>query len=500
METFSLLAYGFQIALTPENLFYAFIGAFFGTVVGVLPGLGPSAAIALLLPITFHVESSVGAIIMLAGIFYGAQYGGSTTSILINIPGEAASVVTCFDGYKMAQQGHAAAALGVSAVGSFFAGSFAIIALTLIAPPLGEVALQFGPQEYFSLALFGLLLTPYLSGGSPIKGLLMVLLGLLFGMIGLDPILGLPRFSEGLFELQDGLVFSPVAVGLFGLGEILYNIEKKDIEPQIIGRFKKFFLPAREIFEGRWAIVRGSVIGFFIGLIPGGGATIASMISYVIEKRISKWPEKFGNGAIEGVASPESANNSAATASFIPLLTLGLPGNAAIAMIFTGLMIQGVQPGPLLMIDHADMFWGVIASMYIGNVMLLVLNLPLVGFWVQLLRVPQTIVTPVIIAVSVIGSYSVRNSVFDVGIMVGFGALGYFLRKLKFEYGPLVLAFVLGNILEVSLRQSLLISQGNFFTFINRPISGSLIGFLVILVTAKLFWPKIRGYFSKNDY
>lgn len=487
MEQLSGLLYGFSIALTWQNLFYCFLGTLVGTLVGVLPGLGPAATVALLLPVTFKLPP-VAAIIMLAGIFYGAMYGGSTTSILLNIPGEAASVVTCIDGYQMAQKGQAGPALAIAAIGSFIAGTIGIIGLNFLAPPLAEFAIRFGPPEYFALTLFGLFLAAYLASSSLVKGLIMVVLGLLLDEIGIDPIAGIPRFSYGVLPLQEGLDFIPLAMGLFGITEILINTERSmqtELATQKIGRL---FITLQDWAEAKWATLRGSFVGFFVGLLPGGGAVIASLISYAVEKKISKHPEKFGKGAIEGVAGPEAANNAAATGSFIPLMTLGIPGNATIAMIFAALMIHGVQPGPFLIKESPDIFWGVIASMYIGNAILLILNLPLVGMWVQVLRVPYFILAPFILLLCIVGVYSTRSNIFDIWMMIFFGGVGYFFRKLAFEPGPLILAFVLGSISERSFRQSLLMSKGSPLIFFTRPIACGLIIFLLALVVAQVFF------------
>ncbi len=476
------LTNGFQLAFTLNNLTFAFIGAALGTIVGILPGLGPAATISLLLPVSFKIGSPLTSIIMMAGIFYGAMYGGSTTSILVNIPGEAASVVTCIDGYQMALKGRAGPALGMAAIGSFVAGTVGVIGLTFVAPPLAEFALQFGPPEYFSLTLLGLLMATLLGGGSVSKGLIMVVLGLLLGAVGLDPISGAIRFTWGLHMLQEGIDFVTLAMGLFGIGEIFYNLEKELKTELVTSKISHLWPTMRDWAESKWAVLRGSLIGFFIGILPGGGAVISSLVSYAVEKRISKHPEEFGKGAIQGVAGPESANNSAASASFIPLLTLGIPGNASIAMIFAALLVQGVVPGPFLITEKPDVFWGVVASMYIGNVMLLILNLPLVGLWVQLLRVPYSILAPVIVLFCCVGVFSVRNSVFDIWVMGIFGVIGYLFRKVSLEPGPLILAFVLGPILERSLRQALLISAGSPFIFFQRPIAGVLMSCLILFI------------------
>jgi putative tricarboxylic transport membrane protein len=486
MDFLSCLGSGFSIAFTPLNLVFAALGAVIGTAIGVLPGLGPPATVALLLPLTYKMDPTA-AIIMLAGIFYGAMYGGSTTSILLNIPGEAASVVTCLDGYKMARQGRAGPALGMAAIGSFIAGTIGILGLSLVAPALASFALKFGPPEYFSLVLLGLMMAVYLSEGSTLKGLAMGGLGLLFGTVGIDPVLGATRFTFGLSRLTDGVDFVVLAMGLFGISEVLINLEA----PEIRDVFKtglKGVLPTREDWRRSWAaVIRGSLLGFFIGVLPGGGAVISSFVSYAVEKRMSRHPEQFGNGAIEGVAAPEAANNAASTSSFIPLLTLGIPGNATIAMIFVALMIHGIRPGPMLLQEHPDLFWGVIASMYIGNVMLLALNLPLVGFWVRLLRVPYHFLAVLVTIVCLIGAYSVKSSVFDVGMMVVFGVMGYFMRKGGFPPAPLILSMILGPILERSLQQALISTGGDPSIFVKKPISAALLCIAALLVLTPIF-------------
>jgi len=471
---------------------WAFVGAVLGTAVGVLPGLGPAATIALLLPVSMKMGSPVTAIILMSGIFYGAMYGGSTTSILLNIPGEAASVVTCMDGYQMAKKGRAGAALGVAAIGSFLAGTVGVIGLSAVAPPLAALALRFGPPEYFSLTVVGLVLATYLAGDSPLRGFVMAILGLLLGCIGLDPLSGAVRFAFGVPDLMSNLDFVTLAMGLFGVGEILISLEDSGTASILTTEIKNVFPTLADLARSGWAMVRGSVIGFFIGILPGGGAVLASLVSYAVEKRVAKHPEEFGHGAIEGVAGPESANNAAASSSFIPLLTLGIPGNASTAMIFAALLIHGVTPGPFLLKEHPDVFWGVVASMYIGNVMLLILNLPLVGMWAQLLKVPYAFMAPMIMVLTLVGVFSVGNSTFDIWVMLVLGVFGYLARKLKFDLGPMLLAFVLGPIMERSLRQSLLMSGGHPAIFVSRPISVGL------LVAAGLFlvyssWSKRRA-------
>lgn len=482
MELLSGVLHGFSVALQPVNLFYCFIGVLIGTLVGVLPGLGPAAAIALLLPATFYT-GPVSATIMLAGIYYGAMYGGSTTSILVNIPGEAASVVTCLDGYRMARQGRAGPALGIAAFGSFIAGTFSIVGLTLFAPLLANVALKFGPPEYFALMVLGLTLVAYLAKGSMVKALMMAALGMILSSIGLDIVSGSYRFTYGFLTLSDGLGLIPVVMGLFGLGEILSNLERT-LSREIFETKIKGLLPTKQDWKDSLGpITRGSFLGFFLGILPGGGAIIASFASYALEKKLSRHPEKFGTGAIEGVAGPESANNSAAGGGFIPLLVLGLPANAVMALLLGGLMIQGLQPGPLLMIQEPDLFWGVITSMYVGNVFLLILNLPLIGMWVKVLKIPYSILFPLIMLFCLIGAYSVNNSSGDVFIMIVFGVAGYLMRKFGYEGAPLVLAIVLGPMLEEALRQSLIISRGEFTIMFTRSISaGLLLSALILLL------------------
>jgi putative tricarboxylic transport membrane protein len=486
MDLFIGLAHGFSVALTPANLLYGAIGALLGTAIGVLPGLGPPATIALLLPVTYTVEAT-SAVIMLAGIFYGAMYGGSTTSVLLNIPGEAASVVTCLDGYRLARQGRAGAALGMSAIGSFVAGSLGVLGVSLLAPPLAAFALKFGPREYFALILLGLMMAVYLSEGSALKGLVMAATGLILGTVGLDPVQGAERFTFGLSKLTDGLDFVVVAMGLFGIAEVLSNVEAPEVRDVFRTALKKLW-PTREDWRRCWAsLARGSVLGFFIGVLPGGGAVISSFMAYAVEKRLSRHPERFGHGAMEGVAAPEAANNAAATSSFIPLLTLGIPGNASIAMIFVALMIHGIRPGPLLLQEHPDLFWGTIASMYIGNAMLLALNLPLIGLWVRLLNIPYQFLAAGVLVFCIIGAYSVNNSVFDVGTMIGFGAIGYLLRKAEFPVAPLILAMILGPQLERTLQQSLIGSGGDLRVFLTGSISATLLVGAVALALSPAF-------------
>jgi len=479
------LAHGFAVALTPANLLYCFLGALIGTAIGVLPGLGPPATIALLLPVTYGIPPT-SAVILLAGIFYGAMYGGSTTSILLNIPGEAASVVTCLDGYQMARQGRAGAALAVSALGSFVAGTLGIVGLMVLAPPLASFALRFGAPENAALLVLGLMMVGYLGGGSMAKGLSMAALGLLLGTVGLDPIVGDARFTYGIFKLAEGFQFILVAMGLFGIGEVLVNIERM-VRPEVLRTRIAGLLGTRE--EWRRAAgptARGSLLGFLIGVLPGGGAVIASFIAYALEKRLSRHPERFGRGAVEGVAAPEAANNAAATSSFVPLLTLGIPGNASIALILAALLIHGIRPGPLLIQQKPELFWGLIASMYLGNLMLVVLNLPLIGLWVKLLQVPYPLLAPFIVVFVLVGAYSVNNSASDVGITVIFGLLGYLMRKFDFEPAPLVLAMILGPQLEASLRRALIYARGDLLIFVERPIAATLLALAALLLLAPL--------------
>ncbi len=481
METLNSLIYGFSIALQPENLFFCFVGSVLGTLVGVLPGIGPVGAIAILLPITFKI-STTGSIIMLAGLYYGAMYGGSTTSILVNIPGEAASVVTCMDGYQMARKGRAGAALGMSAFGSFIAGTIGIIGLMFFAVPLSKFALKFGPHEYFSLIVLGLTFVTYLSHGSMMKSVMMCCFGLMLSNVGLDPITSSPRITFGIMDLFDGIGIAPVAMGLFGIGEVLVNLERTVTTELVKTKVRNLFPSRLDWIASKWALVRGTLVGFFLGILPGGGPVLGSFLSYGLEKRVSKHPEEFGKGAIEGVAAPESANNSAASSSFIPLLTLGIPPNVSLSILFGAFLIHGITPGPFLIKDHADVFWGVLSSMYVGNVMLLVLNLPLIPMWVQVLKIPDKYLYPLILLFCLIGAYSMNNSVFDVFIMIIFGVVGYLFRKFEYEGAPLVLAFVLGPLLDLNLRQALLISEGSFTAFFTRPISAVTLGLAILLL------------------
>jgi putative tricarboxylic transport membrane protein len=495
MDIWQSLALGFTVALDPTNLLYCFLGVFIGTLVGVLPGIGPVAAMSLLLPVTFTITPAAG-IIMLAGIYYGSMYGGSTTAILVNIPGEAASVVTTLDGYQMARQGRAGPALGMAAIGSFIAGTLAILGLMLLAPPLTKLAVKFGPAEYFSLMVLGLTILSYLSHGSMLKALVMACFGVVLGLIGLDSISALPRLTFDRLELIDGVGLVPIVMGLFGVAEILVNLERELKRSIVEGRITGLMPTLKDWAESKWALARGSVIGFFLGILPGGGAVIASFLSYAVEKRLSATPERFGQGAIEGVAGPEAANNAAAGGAFIPLMTLGIPPNVIMALLLGAFMVHGLQPGPLMMTKNPEIFWGVIASMYVGNIMLLVLNLPLIGMWVQVLRVPYRILFPLILMFCMIGVFSVGNSVFDIYVMMGFGVVGYLMRKFGYEGAPLVLAFVLGPLLENNLRKALILSRGDFTTFVERPISAVCLALALLLLLSTLV-PWLRAKRAK---
>jgi putative tricarboxylic transport membrane protein len=490
VDILASVAQGLGVALQPVNLLACFIGVFIGTLVGVLPGIGPVSAMSLLLPVTLAGTPEAG-IIMMAGIYYGSMYGGSTTSILVNIPGEAASVVTCLDGHEMAKQGRAGAALGIAALGSFFAGTFAIVALMLIAPTLARWAVAFGPAEYFSLMVLGLVVLTFLTQGSMAKALLMACVGAVLGLIGLDSITAQPRLTFDRLELYDGIGLVPVVMGLFGIAEVLHNLERPIAREVIKTKLSQLWPNRAEWLASAAPVARGTVLGFFLGILPGGGAVISSFASYALEKRLSKTPERFGRGAIEGVAGPEAANNAAAGGAFIPLMTLGIPPNVVMALLLGAFIIHGLQPGPLLMSQNPTLFWGIVASMYVGNAMLLVLNLPLVGMWAQLLRLPYNVLFPLIVLFSIVGVYCSSNNVFDVYVMVAFGILGYLMRKVGYEPAPLVLAFVLGPMLENNLRKAMILSQGDLSTFLTRPISATCLVFAAALLLAPLL-PALR--------
>lgn len=493
MELFQNLALGFSVALSAENLVFAFIGVLMGTLIGVLPGIGPVAGVALLIPITYGLNP-ITALITMAGVYYGAMYGGSTTSILLNIPGESSSVMTCIDGYQMARKGRAGPALGMAALASFIAGTFAVIALTLIAKPLADFAVTLGPAEYFALAFLGLTRVTALAGKSMLKGLISGVVGLLVASIGIDAISGAARFTFGNINLLDGVGFIGVAVGLFAVSEVLENIESP--AERVFIQTKLTFsnlMPNRQDWKDSFgALWRGSIIGFGTGLIPGAGATIASFLAYAAEKKVSKHPEKFGTGAIEGVAAPEGANNAATGGALVPLLTLGIPGSGTTAVLMGALLIHGLRPGPLLFDTNPDFVWGFIASMYIGNIMLLVLNLPLVGMWVSLLRVPYKLLMPLIMIISAVGVYATDNNITDVWIMFVFGVLGYIMKKLDFHPAPIVLGLVLGPLVERSLRQSLTLSHGSLMIFFESPIAA----ILMLLAIVSLVAPMARNAYK----
>jgi putative tricarboxylic transport membrane protein len=486
MELVHGLFGGFQGILQPANLFYCFIGVLIGTLVGVLPGIGPVGAMSILLPCTFGL-SPVSSVIMLAGIYYGAMYGGSTTSILVNIPGEAASVVTCLDGYQMARQGRAGPALGISALGSFIAGTIGTIALMFLVTPLAEMALKFGPAEFAAVMCFSMTVLTYLASRSMLRALLMVVAGLMVGTVGNDPIGAIPRFAFGSAYLLDGIGFVPVAMGLFGISEVLLNMEQPQERDIFKAEIKNLFPNLREWRRSFGPIGRGSIIGFLLGILPGGGAIVASFLSYTIEKRLSKHPSEFGKGAIEGVAGPESANNAASAGAFVPLLALGIPPNAIMALLLGALIIHGVTPGPLLVSQHPEIFWGVIASMYVGNVMLVLLNLPLIGLWVKVLRIPNRMLMPLILLCCIVGAYATNNNPMDLVMMIIFGIVAYILRKLQYELAPFLLAMILGPLLETNFRNALKMSDGSFLIFVQKPISAVILGISALIILSTGF-------------
>ena len=490
MAVITGLAHGFAVAFEPANLLYCLLGALLGTLIGVLPGLGPLNAMAMLLPISFYLPPE-SALIMLAGIYYGAQFGGSTTSILVNMPGEVASIVTCLDGHQMAKQGRAGPALAVAALGSAFAGIMATFFIAFFAPPLAKFALLFGPAEYVSLMLLGLIVAVVLASGSMLAALGMLALGLLLGTVGVDIETGAYRMTMGFPQLSDGIGIVPVAMGLFGVGEIIANLERKEKQITIEGRIGNLW-PSRDDFRRCWPVVlRSTGLGTVLGLLPGGGAMLSSFAAYALEKKIAKDPSRFGKGAVEGVAAPESANNAGAQASFIPLLTLGIPSNAVIALLAGAMLIQGITPGPTVMTDRPGLFWGLIASMVIGNIMLLVINLPLVGIWVRLLKVPYRLLYPMILAFMCIGAYTTNSSTFDVFVLAIFGFAAYLFIKWRCEPAPLLLAFVLEPIIEQSFKRALQISYGDPTVFVTRPISATLLTFAVVIL-ALMALPSLR--------
>jgi putative tricarboxylic transport membrane protein len=485
MELIANLGLGISTAVTPVNLLYCLIGVFLGTLIGVLPGLGPTATIAMLLPITF-VLPPISALIMLAGIYYGSQYGGSTTSILVNLPGEAASVVTTLDGYQMARRGRAGVALATAAIGSFFAGTVATLLLALFAPPLSEIALQFGPADYFSLMVLGLVASVVLAQGSLLHAIGMVLLGLLLGLVGTDVTSGAQRYTFGLPRLVDGIGFVVVAMGMFGLAEIIRNLEQEESRSVMVKKITNL-MPTKEDWKRMIApILRGTVIGSAVGILPGSGSILGAFAAYSIEKKVSKNSAEFGKGAIEGVAAPESANNAGAQTSFIPMLTLGIPSNPVMALMIGAMIIQGIQPGPSVMKEQPALVWGIIVSMWIGNFFLVVLNLPLIGLWVRMIMVPYQLLYPAILVFCGIGVFSLNNSEFDIYLMALFGLLGYVFVKLGCEPAPMLLAFILGPLMEEYLRRAMLISRGNPWVFVQRPISATLLALAVLAMCAVL--------------
>lgn len=490
METLGHLLHGFSVTLQPHNLFYCFLGVFGGTLVGVLPGLGPQSAIVLLLPAAVYLDP-VSAIIMLAGVYYGSMYGGSTTSILVNIPGEGASVVTCIDGHQMALQGRAGPALGIAAFGSFIAGTFGLIMLTMAGGPIADFALRFGPPEYFSLMCLALVILINLSGSSLRKGMISALAGLFLGSIGLDLVTGQPRFTMDLPFLYDGIGLIPVIMGLYGVAEVLINVERGLKRTIAQGKIKDI-LPSREDWRrSAGPIARGTLVGSALGTLPGAGVVLASFLAYTLERRVSKDPSRFGQGAIEGVAAPEAANNAAAQCGFIPLLSLGIPANVTTALLLGAFVILGVQPSPTLISTHPELFWGTVASMYVGNLMLLILNVPLIGLWVQILRIPYSMLFPGVLLFGLIGVYIVNTSIAEVWIMIGFGLIGYLMKKADYEFAPLVLAMVIAPIFENAFRQSLILSTGDFSIFATRPLAAFLMAAAVAVLLLQLI-PQIR--------
>ncbi len=492
MDLITNLSMGFSIAFSPMNMVFVTLGVVAGTIIGALPGIGPVSGIAILIPLAFGMNPT-SAMILMCGVYYGCMYGGTITSVLMNVPGESSTIMTCLDGYSMAKKGRAGPALTIAAVGSFVAGTFSVIMLTLLAPPIAEVALKFGPPEYFALMLLGLSAITGLTGTSRAKGYAMGLTGLALAMIGLDPIGGAARYTFGKLELMDGIGFLPIAVGVFGVGAVLEMIDHS-LQVQIMKTsLKDMLITKKDLKDSAMPIARGSLIGFVIGVLPGAGATISTFLSYAVEKRLSKTPELFGTGVIEGVAAPEAANNASTGGAMIPLLTLGIPGSGTTAVMLGAIGMFGLQPGPLLFSKNPDFVWGLIASMYIGNVMLLVLNIAFVPAFVSVLKVPYRVLAPLIAIFCVVGVYSVNYSVFDLWLMLGFGLIGYLLNKMDYPLAPLVLALVLGGYLEVALRQSLKMSEGDISTFFTRPISASIMAVVVIIV----LWPILNRFLVK---
>lgn len=497
MDALQHLMMGLGAAMTPANLLFAFVGCMLGTLIGLLPGLGPAAGTAILIPLTFSLDAT-GAIIMLCAIYYGAMYGGTITSVLINVPGEAASVITCIDGYAMARQGRAGSALAIAAIGSFVGGTVATIALVAVAVPLATLALKFGPAEFFGLMVAGLCLVIGLAGRNMMAALLMTVLGLLLAMIGLDPVRGAPRFTFGLSELLDGIGFVPVVMGLFGVGELLLAAERRETR-MIEADLKKWNPTPEEWKTSAGAIGRGTVVGFVLGLIPGVGAIVPTFMAYVLEKRVSRTPERFGNGAIEGVAAAETANNAYANASMVPLLALGVPSSPTIAVLMGAFIVNGITPGPFLFTERPELVWTVIASFFVGNVMLLILNLPLVGLWAKLLKIPFSYMCAGVLIFCVIGAYGLKQNLFDVWVMLGFGVLGYILRKLDFPLAPAILALILGPMMERSLRTTLEISAGSFSIFLERPLALALLTVPVIVLGFMLLRPRAFAAVRQTD-
>ena len=503
MDLLANLALGAATAFTIENLFYCFIGVLLGTLIGVLPGIGPLATIAMLLPITYKMADPSTALIMLAGIFYGSQYGGSTTAILVNLPGESSSVVTTLDGYQMARRGRAGIALATAALASFFAGTVATFLIAAFAPPLAEVAFKFGPAEYFSLMVLGLIAAVVLAHGSIIKALGMVVLGLLLGMIGTDVNSGTARFTLGIPELTDGIEFAVIAMGMFGFAEIIYNLKQTESR-ELLQKKVTNYMPNKEDWRrGGKAAVRGTALGSFLGILPGGGSILASFSAYAMEKKISKRPDEFGKGAIEGVAGPEAANNAGAQTSFIPMLTLGIPTTPVMALMIAAMMIHNIQPGPQVMTSNPTLFWGLIVSMWAGNLFLVILNLPLIGLWIKLLQVPYRFLYPAILLFCCIGAYSLNNNVWDVLMTIPFAIMGYYFKKWHCEPAPLLMGFILGELMEEYLRRALTISRGDWGVFIDRPLSATLLGIavLLLLIVALPFIRKKRdqAFASEED-
>jgi putative tricarboxylic transport membrane protein len=492
MEALSGLMHGFGVALQPMNIFWCFVGCFLGTVIGILPGLGPAATIAILLPLTFNMDPT-GGIIMLAGIYYGAKYGGSTTSILLNMPGEASSVVSCLDGYQMARKGRAGAALGIAAIASFIAGTVGLLLLTFVAPPIAAFALSFSSPEYFALMVMGLSLVVLLAGNSVVKAVLSLVIGLWLASIGTDLFTAQSRFTFGQSDLLGGIDFMTLAIGVFAIAEILLTIESRQKSELLkVPRGLLNLLPSWEELKAcRFAFLNGSITGFIIGLLPGAGSSIASFVSYGIEKAVSKHPERFGHGAPEGLAAPEGANNADSGGALLPLLTLGIPGGSSTAILLSALILWGVRPGPLMMTESPDIFWGLVASMYVGNVVLLIMNLPLVGVFAQILRIPTYILHPAILGVAIAGAYGVSGNLFSIVLLVGFGMLGFSMTKLGFPTAPLILGFVLGDAMERAVRQSLTMSQGDPTILVARPISAFLL-LLAALILVSPLWRKFK--------